>query len=230
MTSSVLLGCSGWRERSPGPPRRRYAADCGNSSPASTRFTVVNHRRGRSSTRPASSPSPTPVPSAPSAAARCAPRRRTARRLPVGTSPVVGPTAGDLPAGRPVELPCPCMALRLRPHRPPVQFAFLNRCVPWRRYLRPGSTAPVGSRHHSALARAGSARPGSRTRPWPPIRWLRGLWKPGDDGDRIQRYMNDGTIIDGELPASSNSLLNPATSSMASDTFHAAPSRLTEPR
>lgn len=62
--------------------------------------------------------------------------------------------------------------------------------------------------------------------------WLRGLWKPGDGGDRIQRYMNDGTIIDGvplrvvELTGEPGEVIL-----MHSDTFHAAaPNRLTEPR
>jgi hypothetical protein len=62
--------------------------------------------------------------------------------------------------------------------------------------------------------------------------WLRGLWQPGDDGDRIERYMNDGTIIDGvplrvvELTGEPGDVIL-----MHSDTFHAvAPNRLTEPR
>jgi ectoine hydroxylase-related dioxygenase (phytanoyl-CoA dioxygenase family) len=62
--------------------------------------------------------------------------------------------------------------------------------------------------------------------------WLRGLWKPGDGGDRIQRYMNDGTIIDGvplrvvELTGEPGDVIL-----MHSDCFHAvAPNRLTEPR
>jgi ectoine hydroxylase-related dioxygenase (phytanoyl-CoA dioxygenase family) len=62
--------------------------------------------------------------------------------------------------------------------------------------------------------------------------WLRGLRKPGDGGDRIQRYMNDGTIIDGvplrlvELTGEPGDVIL-----MHSDTFHAAaPNRLTGPR
>ena len=62
--------------------------------------------------------------------------------------------------------------------------------------------------------------------------WLRGLWKPGDHGDRIQRYMNDGTIIDGgplrvvELTGEPGDVIL-----MHADAFHAAaPNRLTEPR
>ena len=62
--------------------------------------------------------------------------------------------------------------------------------------------------------------------------WLRGLWKRGDEGDRIQRYMNDGTIIDGvplrvvELTGEPGDIIL-----MHSDCFHAvAPNRLTEPR
>ena len=56
--------------------------------------------------------------------------------------------------------------------------------------------------------------------------------EPDDDGDRIQRYMNDGTIIDGvplrvvELTGEPGDVIV-----MHSDTFHAAaPNRLTEPR
>jgi hypothetical protein len=62
--------------------------------------------------------------------------------------------------------------------------------------------------------------------------WLRGLWEPGDDGDRVQRYMNDRTIIDGvplrvvELTGEPGDVIL-----MHSDSFHAAaPNRLTEPR
>jgi hypothetical protein len=62
--------------------------------------------------------------------------------------------------------------------------------------------------------------------------WLRGLWKPGDGADRLQRYMNDGTVIDGvplrvvELTGEPGDVIL-----MHSDSFHAvAPNRLTEPR
>jgi len=62
--------------------------------------------------------------------------------------------------------------------------------------------------------------------------WLGGLWKPGDGGDRIQRYMYDGTIIDGvplrvvELTGEPGDVIL-----MHSDCFHAvAPNRLTQPR
>jgi len=59
-----------------------------------------------------------------------------------------------------------------------------------------------------------------------------GLWKPGDDGDRMRCYMNDGTVIDGvplrvvELTGKPGDVIL-----MHSDCFHAAaPNRLTEPR
>jgi hypothetical protein len=81
--------------------------------------------------------------------------------------------------------------------------------------------------HCSAPARLDPVRTSLAAHPW-----LRGLWKPGDDGDRIQRYMNDGTIIDGvplrviELTGEPGDVIL-----MHSDTFHAAaPNRLTEPR
>lgn len=62
--------------------------------------------------------------------------------------------------------------------------------------------------------------------------WLRGLWEPGEGGDRIQRYMNDGTVIDGvplrvaELTGEPGDVIL-----MHCDCFHAAaPNRLAEPR
>jgi Phytanoyl-CoA dioxygenase (PhyH) len=62
--------------------------------------------------------------------------------------------------------------------------------------------------------------------------WLRGLWTPGPDGDRIQRYLNDGIVIGGvrlrvvELTGEPGDVIL-----MHSDCFHAAaPNRLTEPR
>ena len=62
--------------------------------------------------------------------------------------------------------------------------------------------------------------------------WLRGLWESGDGGDRIRRYMNDGTVVDGvplrvvELAGEPGDVIL-----MHSDCFHAAaPNRLTEPR
>jgi hypothetical protein len=79
--------------------------------------------------------------------------------------------------------------------------------------------------------------------------WLRGLWERGgnngedgsdggdggggsDDADRIQRYMNDGTVIDGvplrvvELTGEPGDVIL-----MRCDCFHVvAPNRLAEPR
>jgi hypothetical protein len=53
--------------------------------------------------------------------------------------------------------------------------------------------------------------------------WLRGLREPSDEGDCIQRYMNDGTVVDG-VPLRVVELTgNPATSSSCTATcFHAA--------
>ena len=62
--------------------------------------------------------------------------------------------------------------------------------------------------------------------------WLRGLWEPGHGGDRIQRYMHDGTVVDGvplrvvELAGEPGDVVL-----MHSDCFHApAPNRRAEPR
>jgi hypothetical protein len=62
--------------------------------------------------------------------------------------------------------------------------------------------------------------------------WLRGLWEPGHGGDRVQRYMCDGTVVDGvplrvvELTGEPGDVVL-----MHSDCFHApAPNRLAEPR
>jgi ectoine hydroxylase-related dioxygenase (phytanoyl-CoA dioxygenase family) len=61
--------------------------------------------------------------------------------------------------------------------------------------------------------------------------WLRGLREPGDGGDRIRRYMKDGTVVDGvplrvvELTGEPGDVIP-----MHRDRFHAAaPNRLTEP-
>ena len=62
--------------------------------------------------------------------------------------------------------------------------------------------------------------------------WLRGLREPGHGGDRIQRYIHDGTVVDGvplrvvELAGEPGDVVV-----MHSDCFHAAaPNRLAEPR
>jgi ectoine hydroxylase-related dioxygenase (phytanoyl-CoA dioxygenase family) len=62
--------------------------------------------------------------------------------------------------------------------------------------------------------------------------WLHGLWEPGYDGDRMQRYMNEGTVIDGvllrviELTGEPGDIVL-----MHCDSFHAAaPNRLSTPR
>ena len=118
--------------------------------------------------------------------------------------------------------------------RPVQYFAFLNA-------VRPGgggTLALAGS--HRLVApylssgeafRMGRVRTALATHPW-----LRELWEPGggDNGgsDRIQRYMNDGTVLDGvplrvvELTGDPGDVIL-----MHCDTFHAAaPNRLAEPR
>jgi ectoine hydroxylase-related dioxygenase (phytanoyl-CoA dioxygenase family) len=62
--------------------------------------------------------------------------------------------------------------------------------------------------------------------------WLRGLWEPGHGGDRIQRYMHDGAVVDGvplrvvELTGEPGDVVL-----MHSDCFHTpALNRRTEPR
>jgi hypothetical protein len=62
--------------------------------------------------------------------------------------------------------------------------------------------------------------------------WLRELWEPGHGDDRIQRYMHEGTVVDGvplrvaELTGEPGDVVL-----MHSDCFHApAPNRLAEPR
>jgi len=114
--------------------------------------------------------------------------------------------------------------------RRPVQFfAFLNQVRP-----RGGGTLVLAGSHRLVAPylglgdefRLGRVRTSLASHPW-----LRGLWK-GDGGDRIQRYMNDGTVIDGvplrvvELTGEPGDVIL-----MHSDCFHAvAPNRLTEPR
>ena len=62
--------------------------------------------------------------------------------------------------------------------------------------------------------------------------WLRGLWEPGDGGDRTQRYLSGGTVVAGvplrvvEVTGEPGDVIL-----MHCDCFHAAaPNRLTEPR
>jgi hypothetical protein len=115
----------------------------------------------------------------------------------------------------------------------PVQFfAFVNQVRP-----RGGGTLVLTGSHRLVAPYLG----GGEAFRMPRVRaslaahpWLRGLWEPGGsgDGDRIQRYMNDGTVIDGvplrvvELTGEPGDVIL-----MHSDCFHAAASnRLTEPR
>jgi hypothetical protein len=139
------------------------------------------------------------------------------------------------PQGGPWELPArawhfDCMPLSAGRRRPVQFFAFLNQVRP-----RGGGTLVLAGSHrlvahYLGLGEAFRLDPVRTSLAAHP--WLRGLWKPGDDGDRIQRYMNDGTVIDGvplrvvELTGEPGDVIL-----MHSDTFHAAaPNRLTEPR
>lgn len=113
----------------------------------------------------------------------------------------------------------------------PVQFfAFLNQVRP-----RGGGTLVLAGSHRLVAPYLGLGEAFRLDRVRTSLAahpWLRGLWKPGDGDDRIQRYMNDGTSIDGiplrvvELTGEPGDVIL-----MHSDTFHAAaPNRLTEPR
>jgi hypothetical protein len=112
----------------------------------------------------------------------------------------------------------------------PVQFfAFLNQVRP-----RGGGTLVLAGSHRLVAPYLGLGDAFRLDRVRTSLAshsWLRGLWK-GDGGDRIQRYMNDGTVIDGvpvrvvELTGEPGDVIL-----MHSDCFHAvAPNRLTEPR
>jgi hypothetical protein len=115
-------------------------------------------------------------------------------------------------------------------HRPVQFFAFLNPVHP-----RGGGTLVLAGSHRLVAPYLGLGAEFRLDRVRTSLAshsWLRGLWKPGDAGDRIQRYMNDGTTIDGvplrvvELTGEPGDVIL-----MHSDTFHAvAPNRLSEPR
>jgi len=102
-------------------------------------------------------------------------------------------------------------------------FAFLNAVRP-----RGGGTLALTGSHRlvapylnrGAAFRMGRVRTELATHPW-----LRGLWEPGDgSGDRIQRYMNDGAVV--EMTGDPGDVIL-----MHCDCFHAAaPNRLAEPR
>jgi phytanoyl-CoA dioxygenase PhyH len=138
------------------------------------------------------------------------------------------------PADGPWELPAREWHFDFMPavagHRPVQFFAFLS---------------PVRPRGGGTLVLTGSHRlvapylDGGEEFRMPRVRaalaahpWLRGLWEPGHGGDRVQRYMNDGTVLDGvplrvvELTGEPGDVVL-----MHSDCFHApAPNRLNEPR
>jgi Phytanoyl-CoA dioxygenase (PhyH) len=113
----------------------------------------------------------------------------------------------------------------------PVQFfAFLNEVHP-----RGGGTLVLTGSHRLVapyLDRGEAFRMPAVRASLAAHPWLHGLWEPGDGGDRIQRYMNDGTIVDGvplrvvELTGKPGDVIL-----MHSDCFHsAAPNHLAEPR
>lgn len=115
-------------------------------------------------------------------------------------------------------------------HRPVQFFAFLNEVRP-----RGGGTLVLAGSHRlvAPYLSLGEAFRLDRVRSSLACHpWLRGLWKPTDGDDRIQRYMTDGTVIDGvplrvvELTGEPGDVIL-----MHGDSFHAvAPNRLTEPR
>jgi hypothetical protein len=142
---------------------------------------------------------------------------------PLVTSPQEGPW--ELPA-RAWHFDCMPVSAGQRP----VQFfAFLNQVRP-----RGGGTLVLAGPHRLVAPYLGLGEAFRLDRVHTSLAshpWLRGLWK-GDGGDRIQRYISDGTIIDGvplrvvELTGEPGDVIL-----MHSDTFHAvAPNRLTEPR
>ena len=109
-------------------------------------------------------------------------------------------------------------------------FAFLNQVRP-----RGGGTLVLTGSHRLAASYLGCGEAFRMARVRASVAahpWLRGLWEPVDGGDRIQRYMNDGTVVDGiplgvvELTGEPGDVIL-----MHCDCFHAAaPNRLTEPR
>lgn len=114
--------------------------------------------------------------------------------------------------------------------RPVQYFAFLNEVRP-----RGGGTLVLAGSHRLV---ARYLRDGAAFR-MPRVRaslgahpWLHGLWDAGDDGDRTQRYLDDGAVVDGvplrvvELTGEPGDIVL-----MHSDCFHsAAPNRLDRPR
>ena len=138
------------------------------------------------------------------------------------------------PGDGPWELPTRAWHFDFMPasagQRPVQFFAFLNQVRP-----RGGGTLVLTGSHRLVAPYLGR---GEAFR-MPQVRaslevhpWLRGLWEPGDGSDRIQRYMNDGTVVDGvplhvvELTGEPGDVIL-----MHCDCFHAAaPNRLTEPR
>lgn len=138
------------------------------------------------------------------------------------------------PADGPWELPAREWHFDFMPasagHRPVQFFAFLDQVRP-----RGGGTLVLTGSHRLVAPylddgeafRMPRVRAALAAHPW-----LRELWEPGHGGDRIQRYMRDGTVVDGvplrviELTGEPGDVVL-----MHSDCFHAAaPNRLAEPR
>jgi hypothetical protein len=147
---------------------------------------------------------------------------------------VAGPTPAGTADGGQVALTFPADA-RAQPLPPGQAAAMLARMACWMQLA--GRAAPVGPACRVQAGRrdrlvegpVAGWRTDASLAAHP---WLRELWEPGDDGNRIQRYMNDGTVVDGvplrvvELTGEPADVIL-----MHCDCFHAAaPNRLTEPR
>lgn len=137
------------------------------------------------------------------------------------------------PGDGPWELPAGAWHFDFMPasagHRPVQFFAFLNQVRP-----RGGGTLVLTGSHRLVAPYLGRGEVFRMPRVRASLAahpWLRGLWEPGG-GDRIQRYMNDGTVVDGvplrvtELTGQPGDVIL-----MHCDCFHAAaPNRLAGPR
>jgi len=138
------------------------------------------------------------------------------------------------PQDGPWELPARAWHFDCMPvsagQRPVQFFAFLNQVRP-----RGGGTLVLTGSHRLVAPYLGLGEEFRLDRVRTSLAahpWLRELWRAGNGGDRIQRYMKDGTIIDGvplrvvELTGEPGDVIL-----MHSDSFHAvAPNCLTEPR
>lgn len=135
------------------------------------------------------------------------------------------------PGDGPWELPADAWHFGFMPasagQRPVQFFAFLNQVRP-----RGGGTLVLTGSHRLVTPYLGRGEAFCMPRVRASLAahpWLRGLWEPSDGGDRIQRYMNDGTIVDG-VPLRVVELTGDVILKHC-DCFHAAaPNRQTEPR